>query len=388
MRRRTGISQLAYTGVQARTPAEWINIERDPLTSDYKDYFVGTFWFRPSTKDLWFLASKDNNLGDWVKLTAGGTVGVQTLTGDIGGAVGPDGADNIDILGTAGQVVTTGTPGTNTLTISLDGSVATSYLTDDGNSAIPAANVLKVAGASGIATSSSGNTLTIDGSGLTVTTTFNADTGSATPAANILNVVGDGVFTATSGTGNTLSIGLISSVGNDGEVIIGATGGAPAWNNITSSDASITVTNGPNTIDLSSSGGAYDSGTFTPVLTFGGGSTGITYDIQLGYYTKIGNRCIVYIEIRLTSKGSSTGVANISGLPFASTVAEVDLYGVPLRGINFTSNYNLMHGNISGVGVTDFDIQQASYRGYAIASITNAEFANNSYIQFDGSYIV
>lgn len=41
---------------------------------------------------------------------------IETLTGDTGGAVGPDGAFNINILGGAGITVN-GNPGTNTLTI-------------------------------------------------------------------------------------------------------------------------------------------------------------------------------------------------------------------------------------------------------------------------------
>lgn len=47
---------------------------------------------------------------------------VETLTGDVGGAVGPDGAFNINILGGVG-IATTGTPGTNTITIATTGVV-------------------------------------------------------------------------------------------------------------------------------------------------------------------------------------------------------------------------------------------------------------------------
>lgn len=49
--------------------------------------------------------------------SAGGDV--ETLTGDTGGAVGPDGAFNINIVGGTGISVA-GTPGTNTLTINED----------------------------------------------------------------------------------------------------------------------------------------------------------------------------------------------------------------------------------------------------------------------------
>jgi hypothetical protein len=45
---------------------------------------------------------------------------VQTLTGDTGGAVGPDGANNINLLTGVG-LTSTGNPGTNTITFTLDG---------------------------------------------------------------------------------------------------------------------------------------------------------------------------------------------------------------------------------------------------------------------------
>jgi hypothetical protein len=46
---------------------------------------------------------------------------VLTLTGNVGGPVGPDGFGNIDVVG-SGSVSVTGNPGTNTLTISVTGS--------------------------------------------------------------------------------------------------------------------------------------------------------------------------------------------------------------------------------------------------------------------------
>ncbi len=56
----------------------------------------------------------------------GGTAApdIETLTGNTGGPVGPDGAFNINILGADG-VVTTGNPGTNTITITQTGDAYT-----------------------------------------------------------------------------------------------------------------------------------------------------------------------------------------------------------------------------------------------------------------------
>jgi hypothetical protein len=60
----------------------------------------------------------------------------------------------------------------------------------------------------------------------------------------------------------------------------------------------------------------YEEGTFTPTLTFGGGSTGITYSNRNGSYTKIGKVVVVRVGVLLSNKGSSTGTAAITGLPF------------------------------------------------------------------------
>ena len=50
--------------------------------------------------------------------SSGGTGFIETLTGNTGGAVGPDGADNINVVG-SGSITIAGNAGTNTLTASL-----------------------------------------------------------------------------------------------------------------------------------------------------------------------------------------------------------------------------------------------------------------------------
>ncbi len=61
----------------------------------------------------------------------------------------------------------------------------------------------------------------------------------------------------------------------------------------------------------------YEEGTWTPSITFGGGSTGVTYGTRQGNYRRLAATCEVNGQIILTSKGSSTGAAFITGLPFA-----------------------------------------------------------------------
>jgi hypothetical protein len=86
-------------------------------------------------------------------------VPIETITGNSGGAVGPDGANNINIVG-AGVVSVAGNAGTHTLTISVGGSVAISFVTDAGT-ATPALGVLDIFGAHGINTSGATNVVTV-----------------------------------------------------------------------------------------------------------------------------------------------------------------------------------------------------------------------------------
>ncbi len=60
------------------------------------------------------------------------------------------------------------------------------------------------------------------------------------------------------------------------------------------------------------------SGTFTPALEFGGGTAGLTYGTQSGQYYRTSELCFIQIHIILTAKGSSTGAAIITGLPYTS----------------------------------------------------------------------
>lgn len=66
----------------------------------------------------------------------------------------------------------------------------------------------------------------------------------------------------------------------------------------------------PNTLD------DYEEGTWTPGLTFGGASTGIVYVNRIGRYTKIGRLVILEFDLSVSNKGTATGLALITGVPF------------------------------------------------------------------------
>lgn len=57
---------------------------------------------------------------------------------------------------------------------------------------------------------------------------------------------------------------------------------------------------------------------FTPYLIGSGGTSGQSYTTQTGYYLRIGQLVICFINIQINSAGSVSGDAQISGLPVVS----------------------------------------------------------------------
>ena len=172
---------------------------------------------------------------------------------------------------------------------------------------------------------------------LTVTGDLTVDTNTLhVDAAN--NRVGVGLTTpervlhVNAGTNNNCA--LFESTDANADIYLqdsGATGNTSVGLRGQSNDL-VFITNASETARLLSGGGLtfngdtaaanalddYEEGSFTPTITFGGGSTGMTFTAQNGRYTKIGNMCTVYVEMNLSNKGSSTGSVVYGGLPFTA----------------------------------------------------------------------
>lgn len=71
-------------------------------------------------------------------------------------------------------------------------------------------------------------------------------------------------------------------------------------------------------------------GNWTPSISFGGNSVGVTYSpvTQYGSYAKIGPVVYATFSMVLTSKGSSVGQVAIGGLPF-----------LPISSVNSSNSY-------------------------------------------------
>ena len=158
-------------------------------------------------------------------VTGSGADPIETLTGNSGGAVGPDGVFNVDILGnnTVGIDVV-GTPGSNLLTILGLASSETQIGTVELATAVET-------------TTGTSTTLAVHPSGL--------DTKLGSQTAN-------GIILGGGGAGSNLaSLGEAT----DGQLPIGDTGGVPILAAITAG-TNITITNAAGSITIDSTGGS------------------------------------------------------------------------------------------------------------------------------------
>lgn len=302
---------------------------------------------------------------------------VETLTGNSGGAVGPDASHNINVVGDGVTVNVAGNPGTNTLTISASGTGTMQTLTGNTGGAIsPVAGNTNTVGTGSITIAGAGNTLTTQLTGLTshavlvgagtATITNVGPTGSngqvlqsrglaadpsfsaATyPTATVINQIlysvsanaVTGLATANRGvlTTGTTGIPVITTLAVDGQLIIGSTAGVPAASTLTAGTG-IAITNSSNSITIATTGGGL---TWTDVtgatqtlavengyVTDRGG--GVTYTLpatatfgdEIKIVGKLGLATIAQNANQQISLGSSSSTVGVGGSFTATNVGD------------------------------------------------------------------
>jgi hypothetical protein len=89
--------------------------------------------------------------------------------------------------------------------------------------------------------------------------------------------------------------------------------------------------------------------------------------------------------LQLTSKGSSTGNARITGLPFtvANSISNFSAATLNFSNITFTNQFQ----GIADRNTTVIALEEITILG-ALTALTDADFANNSYIVLSLTYFV
>jgi hypothetical protein len=119
----------------------------------------------------------------------------------------------------------------------------------------------------------------------------------------------------------------------------------------------------------------YEQGTWTMGISFGGSSVGVTYSANTGSYTKIGRQVTVTGLCILTSKGSSTGAAYITGLPFTIGNASANLAAATVQFNKVT--FANQHQGYGSVNTTRIDLTEIT-EGGVNSTLTDSNFANDS----------
>ena len=134
----------------------------------------------------------------------------------------------------------------------------------------------------------------------------------------------------------------------------------------------------------------YEEGTFTP--TIGGDSVAgaQTYNTQVGFYTRIGNRVYFNLRIVLTAKDVTTaGNLIIGGLPFTSNNTVSNFHALAVGNAGFftlTALYTQLEAHIER-GLNYFYLGQIG-SGLGYSYLQAAAFADNSRINISGHYVV
>jgi len=132
----------------------------------------------------------------------------------------------------------------------------------------------------------------------------------------------------------------------------------------------------------------YEEGTFTAGIAFGGAAVGITYDTTpTCTYTKIGRQVTVTGRVGLSSKGSSTGDATITGLPFTPANTGNAGYGAITLAFGAGTTFSNVFQGVIVPNSISIVLQQVTVAG-ANSSLTDTNFSNSSNLLFSGAYFI
>jgi hypothetical protein len=185
------------------------------------------------------------------------------------------------------------------------------------------------------------------------------------------------------GTGNSITNIDVAdlAVGTDGELITWDSSGNPAVVAVGTAGQVLT-SGGVGVAPTFAAGGS--TGTFTPGITFGGAAVGLTYSQQTGFYTDLGNGLVhVTMTIVLSAVGSSTGTANVTGLPFTANATHY-FVGNAFR----VQGFSALSNNVSFrpvINTTTGELYNSD--GATRTVFTNSHFTSSSNLQITLLYV-
>lgn len=119
----------------------------------------------------------------------------------------------------------------------------------------------------------------------------------------------------------------------------------------------------------------YEELTWTPGISFGGGTTGITYGARVAAYVKLARQVIAPFDITLTAKGTSTGAAKLTGLPLTSLNDGM----IGSLSISFYANFTGLTGALTGyVDLNATTGQFVQNAAASTANLTDVAFTNTT----------
>lgn len=127
----------------------------------------------------------------------------------------------------------------------------------------------------------------------------------------------------------------------------------------------------------------YETGSFTPVLYFGGVDSGSTYSTRYGHYTKVGNTVFVRLGFLINIKGGATGAAAVYGLPFA--IFSASYSDIISRAVGTCFTASEIGAAVGLNGLTGVQIRSGAG---TFNDITDTDFANGAYFFTSFTYNV
>ena len=126
----------------------------------------------------------------------------------------------------------------------------------------------------------------------------------------------------------------------------------------------------------------YEEGTWVPTFGADGSNPTMTYNAQVGRYTKIGNLVTAYCQIITATRSGGSGMLTVDGLPF--TVAPAVAFASATIGFNY--NWNTPPLNAGAQGGQTHVILYQDARINAGATPVDIVASGSSYFYFVVSY--